>query len=189
VTQQLRGEVTIVDSRPAPTAEPRRTRRKVLLSACQGPQIQHRRELAVHNCLALAPDEPKVISGALDSGRTVGPGTVSESANSELVAHGTTTDGKARSEELAARNHGCPTECPAYRIGTWRGQWRQGRGYPRGSAQSRHPVQLRRLGGALLTAESRGISETSKHHALGRRHLPRCPRCNTRSLPKLRYCL
>src|SRR5262245_257751 len=79
-----------------------------MLSACQGPQIQRRRELAVHNCLALAPDEPKVISGALDSGRAVGPGAVSESANSELAACGTTTDGQARSEELAARNHGCP---------------------------------------------------------------------------------
>jgi len=55
--------------------------------------------------------------------------------------------------------------------------------------QSRHPVQLRRLGGTLLTAKPPGVSETSKHHALGRRHLPRCPRCNTRSLPKLRYCL
>src|SRR5712691_8184122 len=51
------------------------------------------------------------------------------------------------------------------------------------------PFSYAGLAGRLLTAEPRGISETSKHHALGRRHLPRCPRCNTRSLPKLRYCL
>src|SRR5262245_14080320 len=84
-----------------------------VLSACQGPQIQRCRKLAVHNCLALAPDEPNVISGALDRGRSIGLGSVNESA-----ACGTTTDGQARSEELAARNHGCPPDCPAYRIGT-----------------------------------------------------------------------
>jgi hypothetical protein len=34
------------------------------LGAEEDLSVESRRELSVHNCLALAPDEPKVISGA-----------------------------------------------------------------------------------------------------------------------------
>src|ERR1700682_4638669 len=85
-------------------------------SARQGFQIQHRRELSIHYCLALTTDEPKVIPDTLHDGRAVGQGLVSESTNPE-PACGTTTYSQTHLENVTARNHGFPPDCPTHR--TW----------------------------------------------------------------------
>src|ERR1700722_18673787 len=76
-----------------------------MLPARQGVQVQNRGEPAIHDCLALTADEPKIVSGSLDSDRTVGSSIVSKSTKPQPAACGTTTHGKTRLEKLAARNH------------------------------------------------------------------------------------